>query len=58
MTSHMERVLVALGLILVLEAITTEAALVLLLSLMGCQLLGRLKLFRLLWAALAHVETL
>jgi hypothetical protein len=25
---------------------------------MGCQLLGRLKLFRLLWAALAHVETL
>ena len=32
MTAHMERVLVSLGLILVLEAVATEAALILLLS--------------------------
>lgn len=58
MTSHMQRILVAFSLILILEAVAAKVALILLLSLMSCELIRRLKLLGLLGAALAHVEAL
>lgn len=58
MATYMERVLVSLGLVLVLEAVAAEAALVLLFSFVSTELFSCLKLLGLLGTAFAHVEPL
>lgn len=58
MATDVKRVLVALSLILVFEAVTTEGAVVLLFSSMGLQFFGSLESFRLLGTAVTHEQFL
>jgi hypothetical protein len=58
MATHVKRVLVSLCLVLVLESVATEAALILLFSFVSTELFSCLKLLGLLGTAFAHVEPL
>jgi len=58
MAAHVERVLVAFCLVLVLETVAAERALVLLFSLVSVEFLKRLEPLGLLGAALAHEKAL